>query len=189
MIKIKKILVPTDLGEQSLAGIKYALSLARDHGADVLILHVVDEDWIAKNGLLTSEETMLFPREWVPTGGVAHQFLDIELKERKLDLHSFLYSHFELQDLKAVKISRHVRLGDIAEEIVSLAREERCDLIVMASRGRRWLARMISGSMSEEVARKAPCPVLTIQPSAVVQENGRRVPASSLVLKDAVSRA
>ncbi|MBI3059036.1 MAG: universal stress protein [Deltaproteobacteria bacterium] len=44
MIKIKKILVPTDLREQSLAGIKYAISLAREHGAEVLVLHVVDEE-------------------------------------------------------------------------------------------------------------------------------------------------
>ena len=38
MIKIKKILVPTDLREQSLAGVKYAISLAREHGAEVLVL-------------------------------------------------------------------------------------------------------------------------------------------------------
>ncbi|MBI2348735.1 MAG: hypothetical protein HYV05_08800, partial [Deltaproteobacteria bacterium] len=48
-------------------------------------------------------------------------------------------------------------------------------------------ARVITGSMSEEVGRKAPCPVLTIQPSAVVQDNGRRVPARSLVLKAAAA--
>lgn len=34
MIRITKILLPTDLQEQSLAGMKYAFSLARDHGAE-----------------------------------------------------------------------------------------------------------------------------------------------------------
>lgn len=189
MIKIKKILVPTDLKEQSVAGIKYAISLARDHGAAVLVLHVVDEERITKASMLPAEEEALFPREWVSMGEGSRHFIDIEMRERRLDLYSFLYSHFDVQELRSVKLTRLVRLGEVATEIVSVAGEERCDLIVMASHGRGWLARMISGSMSEEVARKAPCPVLTIQPSAVVRANGHRVPVSALALKDGASGA
>lgn len=189
MIKIKKILVPTDLREQSLAGIKYAISLARDHDAEVLVLHVIDEKMVARASTPPLEEEMLFPGKWAATGEATHRFIDIELKERMLDLYSFLCGHLEIQDLRSVKITRLVRLGDIAEEIVSVAAEEQCDLIVMASQGKGWLARMIAGSMSEVVARQAPCPVLTIQPSAVVQENGCWIPVRSLVVKDAVSRA
>lgn len=189
MIKIRKILVPTDLREQSLAGIKYAMSLARDHGAGLIILHVVGEELTMRSAMGPPEEEMLFAREWASMGEGSRRFIDIELRERRLDLYSFLYSHFDVQDLRAVNTTRIVRLGDVAEEIVSVASEESCDLIVMASRGRGWLARMIAGSMSEEVARKAPCPVLTIQPTAVVQDNGRRVPVRSLVLKGAASHA
>ncbi len=189
MIKIKKILVPTDLREQSLAGIKYAISLAREHGAEVLVLHVVDEAATTKAGMVPPEEEMLFPREWAPIGEVSRRFIDIELKERRLDLYGLIYGHFEAQEIRSVKVTLLVELGDVAEEIVSAATEQRCDLIVMASRGKGWLARMISGSMSEEVARKAPCPVLTIQPSAVVQDNGRWVQARSLVERGAVSHA
>lgn len=55
----------------------------------------------------------------------------------------------------------------------------------MSSRGRGWLARLLAGSLSEKVARRAPCPVLTIQPSALVREDGRQMPARSLVLGEA----
>lgn len=188
MIRIKKILVPTDLKRQSLAGMKYAFSLARDHGAEVIFLHVVDEERITKSAMLPAEEELLFPRERVSIGEGSRRFIDVELRERSLDLYGFLYSHFEVQELRSVKITRLVRLGSVTEEIVSVAGEEQCDLIVMASRGKGWLARIFHGSMSEEVARRAPCPVLTIQPSVVVQVNDHRVPISSLVFKDAVSR-
>ena len=187
MIKIKKILVPTDLREQSLAGIKYAISLAREHGAEMFVLHVVGEEQTTKASMVPPEGQMFFPREWASVGVLSRPFIDIELEERKL--HSFIYGHFEAQELRPVKVTLLVELGDVAEGIVSTATEQRCDLIIMASQGKGWLARMISGSMSEEVARKAPCPVLTIQPSAVVQDNGRWIQARSLVEKDVGSHA
>ena len=41
---IKKILAPTDLSELSRAGVRYALNKAKDHGAKVIIYHVVTAD-------------------------------------------------------------------------------------------------------------------------------------------------
>ena len=187
MLKIEKILVPTDLEEPSVAAIRYAISIAREHGAELLVLHVVDEERVMKSAMLPAEEELLFPRQWGSMGEGSRCFLDIELRDKRLDLYSFLYSHFDVEELKSVSVARLVRLGDAAEEIVSVAGEEGCDLIVLASHGKGWLARVIAGSMSEEVGRKAPCPVLTIQPSAVVQDNGHRVPASSLALKHAAA--
>ncbi|MBI2211084.1 MAG: universal stress protein [Deltaproteobacteria bacterium] len=151
MLEIKKILVPTDLEEPSVAAIRYAISIAREHGAELLVLHVVDEERVMRNAMLPAEEEMLFPRQWSSMGEGSRRFLDIELRDKRLDLYSFLYSHFDVEELKSVSVARLVR------------------------------------RMSEEVGRKAPCPVLTIQPSAVVQDNGHRVPASSLALKDAAA--
>ncbi len=185
MVAIKKILVPTDLEEPSVAAIRYAISIAREHGAELLVLHVVDEERITEGVWLPPEEEILLARQLGSMGEGSRRFLDIELRDKRLDLYSFLYSHFDVEELRSVRVARLVRLGDVAKEIVCAASEEGCDLIVMASHGKGWFARVIAGSMSEEVARKAPCPVLTIQPSAVVQHNGHRVPASSLVRKDA----
>ncbi len=189
MLEIKKILVPTDLEEASVAAFRYAISIAREHGAELLVLHVVEEERIMKSATFPAEEEMLFPRQWGSMGEGSRRFLDIELRDKRLDLYSFLYSRFEVEELRSVNVTRLVRLGDVAEEIVSVAGEEECDLIILASHGKGWLARALAGSMSEVVARKAPCPVLTIQPSAVVQSNGHRVPARSLALKDAASAA
>jgi universal stress protein A len=56
-----------------------------------------------------------------------------------------------------------VRQGRPAREILGVAREERADLIVMGTHGRRGLARMVLGSVTEEVLRLAPCPVLAVR--------------------------
>jgi nucleotide-binding universal stress UspA family protein len=50
-----------------------------------------------------------------------------------------------------------------AAEILLVAQEIRCDLIVMGTHGRTGLGRMLSGSVAEEVLRRASCPVLTVK--------------------------
>jgi len=61
-----------------------------------------------------------------------------------------------------------VKLGKIVEEILATAREEQCDLVVMASEGGR-LRHLFGGTISERIVRYAPCPVLTMQPSAQIR--------------------
>ena len=48
------------------------------------------------------------------------------------------------------------------EAILQVARLENADLIVMTSRGRSGVARLVLGSVAEEVVRRAPCPVLVL---------------------------
>jgi nucleotide-binding universal stress UspA family protein len=50
--------------------------------------------------------------------------------------------------------------GIASAEIVREARERPCELIVIGSHGRTGIGRVLMGSVAEEVARKAPCPVL-----------------------------
>jgi nucleotide-binding universal stress UspA family protein len=185
MIRIKKILVPTDLSEASVAGIKYAVALAQQWGVEVIFLHVVDETDLPRGAALPPEAMAYFRVERVPSAKVTEQSIDTELQRREQKLYHFLSQNIEPEVLRLVKLTRLIYFGRIVDEIAEAARYEECDLIVMSSRGRGRLARLLFGSLSEKVARRAPCPVLTIQPSAVVLENGRRMPARSLVLREA----
>ena len=56
--------------------------------------------------------------------------------------------------------------GAAAESIIDAAESEAADLIVVGSHGRGRLGRLILGSVSEEVTRRAPCPVLVVRPRA-----------------------
>ena len=65
-------------------------------------------------------------------------------------------------------VEYRVQDGDPAIEILGVAREARCDLIVMGTHGRSGLAHLVMGSVAERVVREGPCPVLTIKQSRAV---------------------
>jgi nucleotide-binding universal stress UspA family protein len=60
----------------------------------------------------------------------------------------------------------HLRAGKPSEEITALAEELDADLVVLGSRGAGWLKRLVTGSVSEGVARGAQCPVLVVRATA-----------------------
>ena len=66
-----------------------------------------------------------------------------------------------------VEVTRRVVVGIPYRKIVDLAEEEKSDLIVMTTHGRTGLSHLVMGSVTEKIVRTAPCPVLTIRPTAV----------------------
>ena len=55
-----------------------------------------------------------------------------------------------------------LREGFADEEILNAARQERADLIVMGTHGRRGVSRMLMGSVAWQVVSRSPCPVMTV---------------------------
>lgn len=62
-----------------------------------------------------------------------------------------------------VQITMEVAVGDPTEAIIDLAERHNADLIVMGTSGRGKLDKLLFGSTSDSVVRKAPCPVLLIR--------------------------
>ena len=58
-------------------------------------------------------------------------------------------------------VTIEARIGGAAEIIEQFAGEQKVDLIVMGTHGRRGLSHMLLGSVAERLVRHAPCPVLT----------------------------
>jgi nucleotide-binding universal stress UspA family protein len=138
VIAIRTILHPTDFSERSAAAFRLACSLARDHGATLIVLHVASPDVYLADG-------MYIP---LPPG---HR---LDLKRRLEALRP------EGGD---VRIEYRLVEGGPAPEILRVAAEEPCDLVVMGTHGRTGLGRLLMGSVAELVVRKAPCPVLTVK--------------------------
>ena len=155
MRRIKKILVPTDLSELSLASIDYARSLANVYGARVFLLHAVDVVPVV------SFPTIDFTLE---------TSLQDEAEKGKAILENFA-SRF-LGDVE--QVTAVVRRGFAYEEIMRFVDEEEIDLIVMATHGRTGLPHIIMGSVAERVVRHSPVPVLTIKPLKVQEQPGER---------------
>lgn len=142
MLTIQTILHPTDFSKPSDYAFRLAHSLARDHGSRLIVLHVV---------------ATLGPE--LVTFGEAATELEPESYRQKL--------WAELRQVQpkdpSVRVEHLLAEGDEAAEIVRVAQETACGLIVMATHGRTGLQRLLMGSVAEEVMRRAPCPVLTVK--------------------------
>jgi nucleotide-binding universal stress UspA family protein len=68
--------------------------------------------------------------------------------------------------LKKIAWENRTEEGRPADQILERAETIKADMIIMGTHGRSGLAHMLLGSVTEEVARAASCPVLTIRPEA-----------------------
>lgn len=130
------ILHPTDLSDTSLYAFRVATELAREQKARVVILHVVET---------------LGP-ENVTYGEVAAALQPQEYRQRLLEALAQRFA----TPVPGVEVEPLLVEGDPADEIVRIASERRCDLIVMGTHARTGLRRLFTGSVAEAVARQAP---------------------------------
>jgi nucleotide-binding universal stress UspA family protein len=152
---IRRILVPTDFGSTSTAAWAFATDLARTLGAELYVLHVVD-DLVA-----TVSE--------LPGDGPLRQ-LQRDLEQSAWDRLGTLSAAKECRDLDVR--SAVVASAAAAVAIVDYARDARIDLLVMGTHGRGALSRLMLGSTADHVIRTAPCPVLTIRSEHTGSDSG-----------------
>jgi len=173
MITLKRILTPTDFSIISVPAIGYALSLAKELAAEVTILHALPVSAMKEQFLNQYTPGDLAGSVATPSGSSQSNF-EVMFERKKQVLRSFLEERIANELLKAVKVNAVIKVGKVAEEIVAVAKEEQCDLIVMTSHGGR-LRRLLHGSFTDRVIRQAPCPVLSIQPWTEIrtEENKR----------------
>ncbi|HEY8368038.1 MAG TPA: universal stress protein [Thermodesulfobacteriota bacterium] len=140
------ILVPLDLSDLGSAGLEVAGLLARVTGAPIRLLHVAPP-----------------PRVVVGDGTVV-AYADQEAERLRGEAEDRLEEM--AAPLAGLAVERAVRFGDPAQEIMAEAEACGASFVVMSTHGRGGLARLAMGSVAEAVARKAPCPVVTVSPRA-----------------------
>jgi hypothetical protein len=69
-----------------------------------------------------------------------------------------------VKETGVIEVEKRAAVGHAASEIVRYAERENIDLVVLGTHGRTGLARVLMGSVADEVVRMAPCQVLTIGP-------------------------
>jgi nucleotide-binding universal stress UspA family protein len=146
MISLHRILVPTDFGKSSENALKYGLAFAQKFGAEVWLLHVVQD-----LALFIPEAIMVAP----PPAPPVEQFV----AAAKTALERVV----EGLNVEGVALRAEVGVGPAFDGIVRMAKEKGVDLIVMGTHGHTGLAHVLLGSVAEKVVRRAPCPVLTVR--------------------------
>lgn len=145
-----RILLPTDFSEVALPAVACARELSRTFDAELHCLHVVDNSYQYWGAV--GPETL-------PIGPPPADLL-ITATER---LTRFCTEHFG--DLKNPPTT-HVAFGRPFAEIITYAKENKIELIVLGTHGRGAIAHVLLGSTTEKVVRKSPCAVLTVRSSS-----------------------
>lgn len=142
MIKIvTHILLPTDFSPSSTPAFRYAVEWAKVFEAQLTILHVHS----LQPGLDID-------------AGVAQQFLDEQRKAAREELGTLVAEARQ----QVPNASMELLAGLPSECICEVAREKKCDLIMMGTHGWTGFNRVLFGSVAERVIQRAPCPVLSI---------------------------
>jgi nucleotide-binding universal stress UspA family protein len=141
---IERILVPTDGSPESAQAVPIATQIARAQGADILLMQVVSYP------IVTDQyETML-------TYDLYQQVLDAAEEDAKSNLGR-LEAEVQGHGVRATTIQVN---GSPAALLIDAEREQKIDLVVMATHGRSGLARFALGSVADRMLREGTRPVL-----------------------------
>jgi len=154
---IRHLLVPVDFSSPSLDALEYAIQVVDRFGARLTVLHVLEPI-----------------------------YYDLELGLGRIEQEAQKRTHWQAQldSLAQVVKERGLAAGSVvlggipSESIVTYARAQGCDLIVMGTHGRHGLTRLRYGSVAESVLRQAPCPVLTVRSPKFSPHHSRMMPLS-----------
>jgi len=152
--KIQKILLATDGSEGALHAAAFAKTVAMACGAAVTVLTVHDEDVLLLN--------VMGPAVWpaaVPDASVNVEEIKVATEKKALET-TLADTEAALTGVGNVDLAQI--WGHTAEAICDYAEANVIDLIVIGSRGRSAVSRLLLGSVSTQVAHHSPCPVTIV---------------------------
>jgi len=164
MLQLQKILFPTDFSKCSEQALAHAVFLAEKYEAEIYVLHVIT---------IFEDQPSIVSNEIAETKEMVKKLEDVAEKQ----LNKILDSHCS----NDIKITTEIKRGlSAAPAILEYSSENKIDLIIMGTHGRRGLGHLLLGSAAEEVVRLAPCPLFTIRelkdPKPVMHVNNILVP-------------
>jgi nucleotide-binding universal stress UspA family protein len=145
----QRILVATDGSKLSHKAVKSAIELAAHLGAELVALHVVPRYPVGYfEGALTLSpgEIARVEKIWTDKG---------------MDIVGVVRDEAQARGVTAESVVVHS--DRVGESILAAAKKHHCDLIVMASHGRKGLERVLLGSETQHVLTHGPIPVLVLR--------------------------
>ncbi len=145
----RKLLVATDGSPLSRKAVKSAIDLAGALGAELVALYVVPRYPVSyfEGGIsISPQEVARIEKQWTDKGQ---------------DVVDAVAAGAQAAGIKAKAVV--VRSDLVAESILAAAKKHRCDLIVMASHGRKGIKRILLGSETQHVLTHSSVPVLVLR--------------------------
>jgi nucleotide-binding universal stress UspA family protein len=145
MLEIKSIVCPVDFSEFSVRAYHHALSLAENYRAKLIAQHII--------------ELSHYPyADYAASAGDYENFSRAMREGGKEQLREFVKKHAQGEIQPELVVSQ----GTASDSILAFAQEQKMDLIVMGTHGRRGFDRLMLGTTTDRVMRRSFCPVLAV---------------------------
>jgi nucleotide-binding universal stress UspA family protein len=141
-----KILCATDFSDAGQAAEAQALALARALGAELVYVHV-------------NMETMLYGE-----GPLGMSDVEQVYEAQRRWAEDALAQRVASAEGRSIRARAILRRGLPPDEIAAAVQAESPDMLVVGTHGRSGLARLMMGSVAEQIVKSAACPVLTVRP-------------------------
>lgn len=151
---IRKIVLATDGSPDAVAACRFVHDMELPSSSRVTLLHVVRKHLYQTGQLVTSTRT--------GTKEFAHLAEEL-LKARGRAGAVLLKEAMDLVERPGFVLGEQLAFGHEVDEILKAVRRTQADLVVLGSRGVTGLRRALLGSVSQRVARHAPCSVLVVR--------------------------
>lgn len=152
-LPFERVLCAVDFSDPSLTALQYAVSIANESGAALTLLHVIEWPWVEPPAPAFDE----LPHEQAAALAEFHRYLE---KSAMARLQTLVPEAVQARGAREPA----VRHGKPYVEILRVAEEIRADLIVVGVHGRNVVDMALFGSTTNQVVRRATCPVLTLKP-------------------------
>ena len=173
-MELKTLLVPVDFSEPSEAALSYAVGLAQQLGARLVVMHAYE-----------------LPVYGFPDGAL---IASTEVATRVMSGAQAGLEAMALRHKDKVRIDTVLRQGVPWEEVRAVAEEITADIIIIGTHGRQGLARALIGSVAEKIIRTSTRPVLTVHAPPNGQKHDKKnqskykAPASSSIPESPVRK-
>ncbi|QHT67608.1 universal stress protein [Rhodocytophaga rosea] len=143
---MKTILVPTDCSKEAIHALETAVVIARQTGASVQLLHVIQT---------------AYDREY-NSGSSIPKDMKEKLDYAREEVFSKLENIIKPFREKDIQIAPYIKMGSVFQQVSEIITKEKIDMIVMGTGGASGLLELLDGSNTERVVRYANCLVLTV---------------------------
>ncbi len=148
---IKKIIWPSDMSEESDKSLAYARYIAKRYQSSILGVHVMHRESLLSH---------------IDIFDLNHKPFEDALEQTEKAFEDYFKSVHAKLKREGIRFTGKILKGEPGAKILSLAKREDADLIVMGTRGHGLLDRMLIGSTTLDVLRKSRIPILAFKKNA-----------------------
>ena len=144
MEDIKKILAVSWMTQSHRNVFQYAVSMAEKYGAELSVIHVIDDIWTQSNNLPAVSQTVEQQRDAVRINKALDSIISSEVKGN-------------------LKVNKIIKVGDPVKEILKVIKEDKMDLLILRAHEEGRIERFLVKSNNDELIRKMPCSILLVK--------------------------